>query len=395
MDERAGGRIDRKEFLQFPYMCPGNTNPQVEGTLVVAPNHKTLYGLIAQGVNCSGTASIFSLTPPSSPGGAWTLADVHDFSHGDGSLPNQLITDKNGVLYGTTSVGGGTGGTGFGAAFSLTPPATPGGAWTETILHQFTSGADGGRPVGSLLLGSHGELYGDTQHGGTNSTFKGGVAFELIPPPIPGGAWTENVLYNFGSGGNVPTGGLVASDDGTLFGVAGFTVLSLTPPATTGGAWTEQTIFTANLDSSITDLLFANGILYGVYTFNLNNFPNATVITLTPPTSGAGDWSENDLYDFAPGEGFVPLNLILDRTGVLYGVNTGGSANQGEVFALSPPVATGGTWTQNVLHTFDSTINNDGANPSGGLAFCAPGILCGLTQSFGTHRGGTAYTVKP
>ena len=54
------------------------------------------------------------------------------------------IIDKNGVLY-------------LGAAYdfiSLTPPATPGGAWTKTTLGQ-PSGT-----VGSLIAHDNGHLFG-------------------------------------------------------------------------------------------------------------------------------------------------------------------------------------------------------------------------------------------
>lgn len=68
---------------------------------------------------------------------------------------------RNGGLYGTAASGGTTN---FGTVFSLTPPASSGGAWTETTLHTF-SGKDGAYPYSPLFIG-HGVLYGTTVAGG-------------------------------------------------------------------------------------------------------------------------------------------------------------------------------------------------------------------------------------
>jgi hypothetical protein len=52
-----------------------------------------------------------------------------------------LAIGTGGVLYGTTSAGAGTcfPYPGCGTVFSLAPPASPGGAWTESVLHSFAS----------------------------------------------------------------------------------------------------------------------------------------------------------------------------------------------------------------------------------------------------------------
>jgi hypothetical protein len=61
----------------------------------------------------------------------------------------------------------------------MTPLAEPGGAWTETVLHSFTGGEDGGIPVAGLTLGPDGVLYGTTTaYGGSG---KYGTGFALKP----------------------------------------------------------------------------------------------------------------------------------------------------------------------------------------------------------------------
>jgi uncharacterized repeat protein (TIGR03803 family) len=138
----------------------------------------------------AGCGVVFQLSPPSSPGGSWAYAVVYNFSgqNGDGAFPwrSGLVVGNHGVLYGTTQCGGSgptandcSGSTvGSGTVFSLTPPATPGGAWTETILHSFTGGADGAVPVAGLALGPDGVLYGTTSAGGSTGN---GTVFSIRP----------------------------------------------------------------------------------------------------------------------------------------------------------------------------------------------------------------------
>ncbi len=97
---------------------------------------------------------------------------------------------KSGALYGTTSAGGSAASAsacpasyyvfgGCGIVFELTPPSTPGGAWTESVLHSF-SGQDGDGAISqaALILSSSGELYGTTSAGGTAGK---GTVFSLVP----------------------------------------------------------------------------------------------------------------------------------------------------------------------------------------------------------------------
>lgn len=84
---------------------------------------------------------------------------------GDGLAPyGRLISDAEGNLYGTTELGGTSG---AGVVFELTKSQGP-GAWTETILYNFTGGSDGSRPWGGVIFDSAGNLYGTTFLGGTS-----------------------------------------------------------------------------------------------------------------------------------------------------------------------------------------------------------------------------------
>jgi uncharacterized repeat protein (TIGR03803 family) len=160
---------------------------------------------------------VYSLTPPLSPGSAWTETLIYNLPcvsplTSPGYAGGGVAIGSGGVLYGTDRCGGGDG-----TVFSLTPPASPGGAWTETTLYSFNGGGSyGALPLG-VVIGPNGVLYGTTYSGGTSNN---GSVFSLTPPASPGGAWTESVLHDFtgGGDGSAPQAGLVISKNGVLYG---------------------------------------------------------------------------------------------------------------------------------------------------------------------------------
>lgn len=68
----------------------------------------------------AGCGTAFSLTPPASPGGSWTPKLLYSFNAG-GYAPGMVIA-SGGVLYGINASGGTAG---YGTVFTLTPPASP------------------------------------------------------------------------------------------------------------------------------------------------------------------------------------------------------------------------------------------------------------------------------
>jgi hypothetical protein len=154
-------------------------------------------------------ATAYSLTPPTIEGGAWTQNLIYTFP--ENFQPFELAIGSKGELYGSTDIGGtGTlcsGGNGCGTIFSLTPPASPGEPWTNTVLYNFTGGADGAGPNDVPTIGKDGVLYGTT----------GGTVYSLVPPTVAGGSWTFNVLYTFGPNDGA-TSSVVIGPNGTLYG---------------------------------------------------------------------------------------------------------------------------------------------------------------------------------
>jgi hypothetical protein len=83
--------------------------------------------------------------------------------HCDVSGEGKLALGEGGVLYGVNTGGGNEGG---GTAYSLTPPTTKGGAWTFQVLYSF-NGTNNGDWPSPLTAGKNGVLYGTTYAGGS------------------------------------------------------------------------------------------------------------------------------------------------------------------------------------------------------------------------------------
>ena len=200
----------------------GNGGGAPSGPLALGANG-TIFGTTGNGGSDPLAGMAFQLAPPTAPGGSWMEATLYSFGSqpGDSGLPNGLVLGPNGVLYGTAE--GSTAAracfNGCGTVFQLTPPPSPGGAWTETILHTFTGlfpNADGSQPSSTPVLGPGGVLYGTTLGGGTANQ---GTIFEMVPPSAPGGTWTEVVLYSFAEGaGGVFPNAVTLGPDGNLYG---------------------------------------------------------------------------------------------------------------------------------------------------------------------------------
>jgi hypothetical protein len=306
---------------------------------------------------------------------------------------------------------GGVIGVGAGTVYMLRPPVAAGNPWTATVLYSFPFalfGPLGFNPLGTPVIGKGGVLYGVNSAGGV---LAGGTAFSLTPPSSSGGPWTEATLHTFGLGsgdGAGPNGGLIADRAGVLYGVTGGggagygTVYSLTPPTTPGGSWSETVLYSfpggsGTAVSPIGTLAAGPGpVFYG--SANLfGNTQRGVVFSLTPPNSTGGSWIENVIYTFSGGKAGSNLTgglLLNPKTGVLYGAVGGGSHGYGQIFELQPPAAPGGAWTKRVLHSFDNT---DGRYPFVNPVFGAGGALYGPTVGGGTQSCmcGTVYSLKP
>jgi hypothetical protein len=288
---------------------------------------------------------------------------------GDGGYPSaNLLADKVGNLYGTTTEGGG--GTGFacaagcGTVFELSPPSPgSGGQWTETILYRFrvVNPSDGFSPASPLVLDSAGNLYGSTSSGGAYSW---GIVFELSPPPVQGGTWTETILYDLE--GNEQIAGrtpLLLDSQENLYGESsGYPdgdglIFELSPPSTQGGTWTFNTLFAFPSDGLLGaypqgGLVWGpGGNLYGVAGLDGNSDCTTggggcgLVFELLKPSGAGGSWTLEIVYPFTNSndDGLTP-NAVMFHNGSLYGTTAYGGDVYGDVrssnFRRPPGVAT-------------------------------------------------------
>ena len=362
---------------------------------------------VLYGTTSNNGGAVYSLAPPASPGSPWTASLLHEFAGGgDGYHPGAgVVIGSGGILYGTT-VSGGTAVCSCGTVFSLTPPASSGGAWTESVIYSFTGGGDGAAPLAGVVIGKNGVLYGTTSSGGEFLYY--GTVYSLTPPSSPGGSWTETTLYSFSG---FPDAGdpyaSVAIGSGALYGTtfsggtanAG-TVFSLTPPGSPGAAWTENVLysFTDNTGAFPSGSVApgSGGVLYGTVQLGGNRACLAgcgAVFSLAP----GGAWTETVLYNLRAASGGNPYaGVTIGNGGVLYGTAFDGGTGTctggcGVLFSLTPPVSPGSGWTETVLHRFQGA---DGANPAAGVTISKSGVIYGTTSIDGTMGGGTVFEFK-
>jgi len=348
---------------------------QYPESILVSDGSGALYGATTRG-GSGAWGTVFELVPPGQAGGAWNESVLYDFGFSGGFnqnvVPNTpLLIGPGGTFYTTTQGYPGPSGAYLGLIVALIRPATPGDPWTEHDLFSF-GGSQGGGPRGGLVfLG--GSLFGTTDNGGGECGGYGcGVAYELSPPATPGGTWTQTVLHAFTGApgdGSIPLAGLAAGPGGVLYGTTAYggsavacgtgcgTVFQLTPPSTPGGNWTESVIYSftgTNGDgyAPVAGVVVGkNGALYGTTSNGGSTapacvspeYPNGVcgiVFELAPPTTPGGPWTETVLHSFSNqnGEGFLPqAGLALSSNGVLYGTTqNGGLTGHGTVYAVTP-----------------------------------------------------------
>ena len=296
------------------------------------------------GCSIFGCGTVYKLSP--SGGARWTETILHDFDGSDGwQIHPGLTIDSAGNLYGMATGGGSYS---AGTVFELSPS---GSSWSLSVLHQFYGGSDGKAPFAALTLDSAGNLYGTASAGGGKSAackFGCGIVFELSPST--NGAWTEKILHNFttnANDGSQPACHLTFDASGNIYGTAGSgggaanagIVFELSPM---GNIWEEKILHNFNQHAAdgagpSNSLTFdAAGNLYGA-TIGGGTHGSGTAFKLAP---AGGSWTETMLNNFSrqgAGGYFPNSGPIWGADGNLYGIAaSGGRNNQGTVFEITP-----------------------------------------------------------
>jgi len=269
------------------------------------------------------------------PSGAESILFSFDGTNGAGPFAG-LVLDQAANLYGTA----GAGPNDEGVIFRVSPSGE------ETVLFDFPAKLPIGpiQPIGGLLMGRGGNLYGATTLGGNGNCIDGcGTIYRLDT------AGKAHMLHQFtgGADGFSPLGSLIADADGNLYGVA-----------QVGGDF-----------NCSADPFEGEGC--------------GTVFRI------AKNGKFTVLHAFHGGtDGDIPqAGLVLNKaTGNLYGATTGGNkSGNGLIFQISPK------GKYKVVHQFTGT---DGSSPNGGLILDEAGNIYGTTQSGGSNGLGTAFAMN-
>lgn len=335
------------------------------------------------------------------PGQAASYAQVYAFKGGADGVGAKSLIAANGMLYGTTTLGGDSLWDG-GTVYSLSTSGA------HTVLHKFAGASDGAFPDSVSLIG--GAIYGTSAyyrdewcgvHGGCGAIFT--VNADGSDWVVTFRAQSEGAQYA-GAG----LGPLVVRGDNLwgvteLGGAHGYGTLFHYAP---GGKIKVVYSFGGGTDGAnpVGSLVLMRGVLYGT---SLNGggagcggFGCGTIFS----------WSEHDgvrvLYRFKGGsDGSHPQgNMVVDRS-MLHGTTVDGGGytgfdgnarnGAGTVFRFDP-----GTETETVLHAFRggpkdgqgptaklAVINHTlyGTTTLGGPKFC---VLWGCGVVFSLSQGG-------
>jgi hypothetical protein len=97
------------------------------------------------------------------------------------ALPDRMFAAE---AYSGTTAGGGKDNAGL--VYSLTPPASPGGSWTQAVISNFEgNGAARENPAGVLVAEANGVLYGSTTGGISDYGSFNGEVYLCGRPPLP------------------------------------------------------------------------------------------------------------------------------------------------------------------------------------------------------------------
>ena len=319
---------------------------------------------------------------------------------------SKLVADAGQNFYGSSYSGGADG---AGAVYKLSPPALPGGAWTESVIYSFNN-VTGDFPLGNLAIDNRGNIFGTTTYAGDPTCYCGTV-YKLKPPAVAGGTWSFENLHSFtntAGDGASPQVGVVLDSKGAVYGTTdggGATGLGIAYKIASVGSGFVETILTPLQGAGFHGPLIFDSVgnLYGV-TGNGGTYHNGSVFKLSAPTSGTGSWTETTLFSFraeTPGGYFPQGSLVMDSRGQLYGTNAfnaksaDGAQTGGTVFRLTPPAVVGEAWTRSTLYTF--TGSGDGTIPTSGMILnTKTGVFYGTTSNSIPANGcGVVFSLTP
>jgi uncharacterized repeat protein (TIGR03803 family) len=390
--------------------CPPNSyNVYPHTGLVSYKGH--LYGTTIEGgpgvKGIPGTAdgSMYALAAPESGGTTWDKKTLHNFiadqDPADGTFPCSTLSANAGLLYGTTISGGQND---HGTLFVINTPSAGVNLppWTETIVYNFTGGADGTAPYDGLAWNGS-EIFGVSRGGTTNPN--GSNVFQISGELYS--SYTEQTIHS-NNVGDIYNGDLLVDyATAQIFGTSptggaykyGY-VYSLT---LTGGSYVFADIwdFTGGADGAYPNggLVGRAGDLFGTTQGGGESIGCCGVLfELRQETAGDPLYSDITWNTFrgSPGDGSIPVaGLDKDSNGNIWGTTSvGGLDNLGTIFELYPDRTIVNDWHYEEVYSFTGGTT-DGANPQSLLTEDKNGNLYGTTNSGGQENEGAVFRWIP
>jgi uncharacterized repeat protein (TIGR03803 family) len=346
------------------------------------PVGQTFYGSLVEtptGIYALATRS-FGATPERTIVNLTTgaIRNLPDGSNGPDPV-GTLIGGADGNLYGTTARDGAFG---RGTVFRMTP------AGDVTIVSSFAAGRTADYPAPMLMQSSDGNFYGTTASAASPGP---GAVFRMTPA----GDVTFLAGFDDGSTGRFPAGPLVEGTDGYLYGTT-----------SSGGSFGLGTVFRMTGSGAVSVLHHFTGGRGGASprsSLVLASDGNFYGTTNLGGSGGFGTLFRMDtkgvvtiLHEFLGGaQGAWPTAALVEGfDGNLYGTTTGGStteegsAGRGTAFRITP----GGLVS--VLHVFGGGVG-ESANPLGPLVQLGDGTFVGMTTYGGSLGAGTVFSLTP
>ncbi len=328
-----------------------------------------------------------------------------------------MVLASDGNFYGTTFAGGlfypgAPTWQGFGTIFKLMPDGTfTPFYFFNTLTNSASGNLDGYWPIGNLINGADGNLYGTTTEGGYWG-IQGTAAGTVFQITMNG---TLTVLHPFGANsgydndsnhygwtnydGLNPEGGVVQGTDGNFYGTTAYggaygngTVFQLTP----GGILTVLHAFSGNYYAGTNGdgaqpsgelVEGGDGNFYGMTAYG-GSYDAGTVYRVAPD----GTFTNLVMFDVRNGaiNNSVCGALCKGSDGSIYGTTSGGgpygNGGDGTIFKIT----TNGTFR--TLYEF-GTASSDGAWPRAGLIQGSDGNFYGTTENAVNVGYGTVFQI--
>ncbi len=399
-----------------------------EGSLIYHPVTGKCYGLATQGGNGSGT--LFSLDTNGTG-----IQNLYDFVQLSGGHPKGILSLASGNRFVGNTYDGGPGG--YGTVFTIN---TDGTNFLSTGIYDFfgvganpvgglifsssqnkyygltsnggitsngmlvsvdatnfdltgvfsfnDAGVDGGFPIGGIIKGSNGRVYGTTSKGGANGL---GTAFQL---DANGNNFIKMAEFIYDTIGSDPRGSLVETSNGKFIGMAysgglfGFgSIYEIDPTLPAPSTPVQKLALSSGLGTYPRGGLIKanNGKYYGLTSSGGAN-SNGVLFEYNPTTNNYIIRHEfSSLIN-----GSAPIgDLVQAANGSLYGFTTGGGANTGGVIFKYNPIDS----SFSKVHDFAITT---GISPEGNMTFNPTnGLFYGMTKLGGNNSRGVLFSFNP